>query len=128
MHPAPDVAVSIMHSDRFKLNGLLCLCNAYTGIASARVTDLTRVLQARLRIPDQAPEIQVLRFINCVWLHYSAGRVHKIFGWSVNVINNLMRIHCLLIIGSVLSNDFPLILNDSSSSLEMSWNAGPEFA
>jgi hypothetical protein len=36
--------------------------------------------------------------------------MHKIFGVSVNVINNLMRIHCLLMIGSVLSNDFPLIL------------------
>jgi hypothetical protein len=29
---------------------------------------------------------------------------------SVNVISNIMRIHCLLMIGSVLSNDFPLIL------------------
>ena len=32
------------------------------------------------------------------------------FGVSVNVINNIMRIHCLLMIGSVLNNDFPLIL------------------
>ncbi len=36
--------------------------------------------------------------------------MHKIFGVSVNVINNIMSIYCLLIIGSVLSNDFPLIL------------------
>jgi hypothetical protein len=27
VHVAPNVAVSIKHSDRFKLNGLLCLCN-----------------------------------------------------------------------------------------------------
>ncbi len=35
---------------------------------------------------------------------------HKIFGVSVNVINNLMSIYCFLIAGSVLSNDFPLII------------------
>ena len=110
MHPAPDVAVSIMHFDRFKLKGLLCLCNACTSVASARVTHQTRVLLARLRLPDQAPEIQVLLFTNVVWLHYRAALVHKIFGVSVNVINNLMRINCLLMTGSVLSNDFPLIL------------------
>ncbi len=110
MHPAPDVAVSIMHSDRFKLKGLLCLCNAYTCVASARVTHRSRVLPARLRLPDQAPEIQVLRFTNVVWLHYRAALVHKIFGVSVNVINNIMRIHCFLMIGSVLSNYFPLII------------------
>jgi hypothetical protein len=33
-----------------------------------------------------------------------------ILGVSVNAINNIMSIHCLLMIGSVLSNDFPLIL------------------
>ena len=110
MHPAPDVAVSIMHSDRFKLKGLLCLCNAYTSVASARVTHWTSVLPARLRLPNQAPEIQVLRFTNVVWLHYRAAREHEIFGMYVNVVNNLMRIHCLLMTGSVLSNEFPLIL------------------
>ena len=67
-------------------------------------------MPARLRLPDQAPEIQVLRFTNVVWLHYRAALVHKNFGVSLNVINNLMRIHCLLMIGSVLSNDFPLIV------------------
>jgi hypothetical protein len=92
------------------LKGLLCLCNPYAGVASARVTHRTRILPARLRLPDQAPEIQVLRVTNVVWLHYHAAHVHKIFGVSVNVINNIMRIHCLLMIGSVLSNDFPLIL------------------
>jgi hypothetical protein len=51
----------------------------------------------------------------CDVLHLSEGPVffgvvHKNFGVSVNVINNIMRIHCLLVIGSVLSNDFPLIL------------------
>ncbi len=88
MHPAPDVAVSIimMHSDRFKLKGLLCLCNAYTSVASARVTHRTRVLPARLRLSDQAPEMQALWFTNVVWLHYRAALVHKIFGVSVNVI------------------------------------------
>jgi hypothetical protein len=101
-----------MHSDRFKLKpeGLLCLCNAYAGVASARVTDRTRALPARLRLPNQAPEIQVLWFTNVVWLHYRAALMHKIFVVSVNVMNNPMRIHCLLMIGSVLSNDFPLIL------------------
>jgi hypothetical protein len=44
VHLAPDVAVSIMHSDRFKLKGLLCLCNPYACVASARVTHQTRVL------------------------------------------------------------------------------------
>ncbi len=29
---------------------------------------------------------------------------------SVNIIHNIMSINCLLMIGSVLSNDFPLIL------------------
>ncbi len=47
---------------------------------------------------------------NVVWPHYSGALMHKIFGFSINAINNLMRIHCLLMIGSVLSNDFPLIL------------------
>ncbi len=32
------------------------------------------------------------------------------FGVFVNVINNLMLIHCFLMMGSVLSNDSPLIL------------------
>ena len=74
------------------------------------VTHQTRELPARLRLPDQAPEIQVLLFTNVVWLHYRAAFVHKIFSVSVNVINNIMRIHCFLMIGSVLSNDFPLII------------------
>ncbi len=96
----------------FKRKVLFCLCNPYAGVASARVTHQTRVLQVRLRHPNQAPEIQVLRFTNVVWLHYRAALVHKIFGVYVNVINNIMRtgIDCLLMIGSVLSNDFPLIL------------------
>jgi hypothetical protein len=112
VHLAPDVAVSILHSDCFTLKGLLCLCNAYAcvQVASARATHRTHVLPARLRLPDQAPEIQVLWFTNVVWLHYSAALMHKIFGVSVDVINNLMCIHCLLMISSVLSNDFPLIL------------------
>ncbi len=95
-----------MHSDSFKLKGLLCLCNSY-GVASARVTHLTLVLQARLRRPNQAPEIQVLYQ---VWLHCRAALMHKFFCVSVNIINNIMRIDCLLMIGGVLSNDFPLIL------------------
>jgi hypothetical protein len=70
----------------------------------------TRVLLARLRLSNQAPEIQVLRFTNVVWLHYRAALVHNFFSVSVNVIDNIMRIHCLLMISSVLSNDFPLIL------------------
>ncbi len=70
----------------------------------------TRVLPARLRLPNQAPAIQVLRFTNVVWHHYRAALMHKILGVSVNVMNNIMRIHCLLMIGSVLSNDFPIIL------------------
>ncbi len=109
-HLAPDVAVSIMHSDCFKLKGLFCLCNPYSSVASAK-KHRTRVLQARLRLPgpDQTPEIQVLRFTNVVWLHYRAALMHKILSVPVNVINNIMRIHCLLMIGSVLSNDFPLI-------------------
>jgi hypothetical protein len=45
-----------------------------------------------------------------VWLHYHAALVHKIFGVSVNVIKNIMHIHCLLMIGCVLSSDFPLNL------------------
>ncbi len=112
MHLAPDVAVSIMHSDQFKLKGLLCLCKPYAGVAPARVTHRTRVLQARLRLQDQAPEIQVLRFTNVVWLRYrdALRAMHKIFGVSVNAVNNLMHIHCLLMIGSVLSNEFPLIV------------------
>ncbi len=112
VHPAPDVAVSIMHSDSFKLKGLLCLCNAYTSVASARITHRTRILPESLRVSDQAPEVQVLRFTNVVWLHYRAARMHKIFGVSVNVIHNLMprRIHCLFMIGSVLGNYFPLIV------------------
>jgi hypothetical protein len=40
--------------------------------------------------------------------------MHKIFCVSVNVINNLMHIHCLLMIGSVLSNDFLLNLTHTS--------------
>ncbi len=36
--------------------------------------------------------------------------MHKNFGVSVNVTNNIMRIHCLLMTGSILSNDFSLIL------------------
>jgi hypothetical protein len=36
--------------------------------------------------------------------------MHKTFSVFVNVINNLMRIHCLLMIGSLFGNDFPLIL------------------
>jgi hypothetical protein len=99
VHPAPDVAVSIMHSDRFKLKGLLCLCNAYTSVASARITHRTRILPESLRLSNQAPEVQVLRFTNVVWLHYCAALMHKIFGVSVldsvNVIHNLMRIHSL---------------------------------
>ncbi len=71
-HRQNQSSMSIMHSDRFKLKGLLCLCNACAGVASARVTHRTRVLPARLRLPDQAPEIQVLRFTNVVWLHYRA--------------------------------------------------------
>jgi hypothetical protein len=31
-------------------------------------------------------------------------------GVSVNVNNNIMSIHCLLVIGSILSNDFPRII------------------
>jgi hypothetical protein len=99
-----------MHSDRFQLKGLLCPCNPYAGVVSARVPHRTRVLPARLRLPNQAPEIQVLWFTNVVWLHYHAALLHKIFCVSVNVINNIMRIHCLLIIGSILSNDVPVIL------------------
>jgi hypothetical protein len=34
----------------------------------------------------------------------------KIFSVSVNVISNLMHMHCLLMLGSELRNDFPLIL------------------
>jgi hypothetical protein len=59
---------------------------------------------------SQAPEIQALRFTNVVWLHYRAPLMRKILSVSVNIINNIMRIHCLRVIGSVLSNDFPLIL------------------
>jgi hypothetical protein len=40
-------------------------------------------------------------------VHYHAPLIHKIFGVSVNVINNIMR---LLMIGCVLGNDFALIL------------------
>ena len=100
MHPAPDVAVSIMHSDRFKLKGVLCLRNAYTSVASARIMHRTRVLQESLCLSYQAPEVQVLRFFHVVWLHYSAALVHKNFGMSVNVINNLMCMNCLFIIGT----------------------------
>ena len=100
----------IMHSDCFKLKGLLCLCNAYTSVASARIMHRTRILPESLRLSDQAPEVQVLRFTNVVWLHYRAALVHKIFGVSVNVIHNLMHINCLLMIGSVLSNYFLLIV------------------
>jgi hypothetical protein len=110
MHLATDVAVSIMHSDRFQLKGLLCLCNLYAGVASARVTHWTRVLHARFLLPNQAPEIQVLLFTNVVWLHYRAALMHKIFGVSVNILDNVMHIHSLLMIGSVFGNDFPLIL------------------
>ncbi len=99
-----------MHSDRFQLKSQLCLCNPHACVASARVTHRTRVLPARLRQPNQAPEIQVRWFTNVVWLHHRAALMHKTFGVSVNVINNIMRMHCLLLIGSVLSNDFPLIL------------------
>ncbi len=53
--------------------------------------------------------MQVLRFTTVVWLHYHAALVHKIIGVSENAINDL-RIHCVLMIGSVLSNDFPLII------------------
>ncbi len=88
VHHAPDVAVSIMHSNRFKLKGLLCLCNAFTSVASARRTHRTRVLPESIRLYDQAPEVQVLRFTNVVWLHY---RAHTLFGVTVNVIHNLMR-------------------------------------
>jgi hypothetical protein len=59
VHPAPYVAVSIMHSDCFKLNGLLCPCNVYASVASARITHQTRVLLESLRLADQAPEVQV---------------------------------------------------------------------
>jgi hypothetical protein len=92
VHLAPDVAVSIMHSNRFKLQvkGLLCVCNPYACVASARVPHRTCVLPARLRLPNQAPAIQVLRFTNVVWLHYFSTLVHNIFGVSVNVINNIM--------------------------------------
>jgi hypothetical protein len=65
---------------------------------------------ARLRLPNQAPEIRVLRFTNVVWLQYHATLVHKNLSVSVYVINNIMCIHCLLMIGSALSNDFLLIL------------------
>ena len=100
-----------MHSYRFQHKGIFCLRNPYAGVASAGVTRiLVTVLPARLRLLNQAPEIQDLRFTNVVWLHYHAALMHKFFGVSVNVINNIMRIHCLLMIGSVLSNDFPLIL------------------
>ncbi len=60
-----------MHSDSFQLKGLLCFCNPYAGVASARVTHQTRVLRvpALLRLPNQAPEIQVLWFTNVVWLY-----------------------------------------------------------
>jgi hypothetical protein len=43
----------------------------------------------------------------------------------VNVIYNLMRIHCLLMIGSVLSNDLPLILIIIGNVLDI---VGPEIA
>ena len=102
MHLAPDVAVSIMHSDRFKLKGLLCVCIAYASVTSARITNRTRVLPESHSLSDQAPEVQVLRFTNVVWLRNHAALVHKIFGVSVNVINNLIRIHCLLMTGNVL--------------------------
>ncbi len=63
------------------------------GLAQERSTlcaAQTRVLPARLRLPDQAPEIQVLRFTDVVWLHYRAALVHTIFGVSVNIINNII--------------------------------------
>jgi hypothetical protein len=110
VHPAPDVAVSIMHSDHFKRKSLLCLCNAYLSVASARISHRTRVLPESLRLSHQAPEVQVLRFTNVVWLHYRAARMHKIFSVTVNVIHNLMRIHSLFMIGSVLDNYFPFII------------------
>ncbi len=42
VHLAPDVAVSIMHSNHIKLKCLLCLCNQYACDTSARVTHRTR--------------------------------------------------------------------------------------
>jgi hypothetical protein len=99
-----------MHSDRFKLKGLICLHNAYTSVASARITHRARVLPESLRLSDQAPEVQVLRFTNIVWLHNCAALVHKMFCVFVNGIHNLVRIHCLFMIGSVLGNYFPLIV------------------
>jgi hypothetical protein len=119
VHFALHLAVSFMHSNRFKLQGLLCLCNEHACVASARVTHQTRLLPARLRLPNQAPEIQVLRFTKVIWMHYRAALVHKIFGVSVNVINNIISIHCLLMIGSVLSNDFPLILIIIGNELQL---------
>jgi hypothetical protein len=45
-------------------------------------------LPTRLRLTNQAPERQVLRFTNIIWLHCQTALVHKIFGESVEYPQN----------------------------------------
>ena len=110
MHDTQTVAVLVMCALEFENQLALGLGNSDSSSTLAQEVMRTHVCARNFGLLYRFEEIEVVGFPNVSSWHVRSRLVHELLCFVPYIFDNLNRIHCTSLIGSVLCNNIPRIL------------------